>query len=223
MRVSAASGRVRVVAEARGDILVESGESTVDPTDPTRVHIHSPSNRVEARVPIGTNIVVGADSGRVTLRGRFGVVSVAAGSGRVEIEHAETVDVRAQSGRVEIGWCDGLCRVHAGSGRADIQSAGPTDVMVDSGSITISEARGAAQLRTTSGRIELTLVGAHDVDAESVSGRIRVRVPPGLRPNVILTSSGRTTSEVDLGADGTIRLRSISGRLEVVPERATGR
>jgi DUF4097 and DUF4098 domain-containing protein YvlB len=218
LRVTAPSGRVRVIAEARDGIAVLQGAARVDEADPMRLHVDGTSGQVDVRVPLGTDVVVGAASGRVTLKGRFGAVSVAADSGRVEIDHAETIDVRAGSGRVDIGRCEGLCRIHAGSGRADIHSAGPTELMVDSGSIRIEEARGSAQLRTTSGRIEVALAGPHDVEAESVSGRVRVTVPSDVRPHVILSSQGRTTSGVPVGEDSTIRLRSISGRLEVVPE-----
>lgn len=216
LRVSTVSGRVKVVAEARPDMLVKHGTTTLDPSDANRVQVDALTGRVEVRVPVGTDVVVGAGSGRVNLDGRFGAVSVAAVSGRVDIDEAEQVDVRVVSGRVEIGRCDGVCRVNSGSGRTQIGSSGPIDVMVESGAIEVAEIRGTARLKTTSGRIEVGLNGAYDVDAESVSGRISILVPPDLRPDVTLKSAGRTRCDCEIGSEPTIRARSVSGRLEVV-------
>ena len=141
---------------------------------------------------------------------------IGSGVTRLTPEHAQQIDVRAQSGRVDIGRCEGSCRVNAGSGRAQIGSAGPTTVMVASGAAEIGEVRGPAHLKTTSGRIRVGLAGPYDVEVESVSGRIRIAVPEGVHPEVVLTSGGRTTCEVEVGTDSTIRARSVSGRLEIV-------
>lgn len=219
LRVSSDSGRVTVVAEDRADVLVSRGVVAVDQADPHRVRVAGANGPVEARVPHGTHVVVGAGSGRVQLRGPLGAVSVTADSGRVVIDQADQVDVRVKSGRVEIGRCEGLCRVTSRSGRTRIGSSGPTEVMVDSGAIEALEIRGAAHLRTTSGRIDVEMAGPFDVDAESVSGRIRVSVPPDEHPEVDLTSTGRTNVGVEVGTDATIRARSVSGRLEVVVGR----
>jgi DUF4097 and DUF4098 domain-containing protein YvlB len=207
---------VTLVAEDRPDVRVDAGRVEVDPLDPTRLRIDATLGRVDARVPMGTDVVVGAGSGRLDLKGRFGAVSVANTSGRVHIDEAESIDVRVGSGRVDIGRCAGVCRVNAGSGRTQVGSSGELDVMVDSGSIEIGEIRGRARLKTTSGRIEARLGGAHDLDAESVSGRITVHVPADLHPDVTLASRGRTSCGVTLGTEPTIRARSVSGRLEVV-------
>jgi DUF4097 and DUF4098 domain-containing protein YvlB len=216
VRISSDAGRVSIVAEDRADVRVDVGRVQVDPTDPSRIRIDSVLSRVEARVPTGTDVVVGTGSGRVDLKGRFGAASIASTTGRVSIDEAESVDARVGSGRVEIGRCDGVCRVNAGSGRTHIGSSGETDVMVESGSIEIGEIRGPARLKTTSGRIEVRLDGRHDLDAESVSGRITIHVPADLHPDVTLASRGRTRCGVATGAAPTIRARSVSGRLEVV-------
>lgn len=217
VRVSSDSGRVTVVAEDRTDVLVTRGVATTD-DDPNRMQVAG-ANGVEARVPHGTDVVVGAGSGRVRLQGPLGAVSVTAESGRVGIERAERVDVRVASGRVDIDHCEGLCRVISKSGRTTIGSAGPTDVMVDSGAIVAHRVAGPARLKTTSGRIDVALPGAFDVEAESVSGRIRISVPPDVHPEITLSSNGRTSVGVEPGRDCTIRARSVSGRLEIPPAR----
>ena len=57
------------------------------------------------------------------------------------------------------------------------------------------------------------MVAAQDVDAETVSGRITVRLPPGVRPWVV------QRSDVDLAPerhDCVVTARSVSGRVDVV-------
>lgn len=57
------------------------------------------------------------------------------------------------------------------------------------------------------------MVTAQDVDAETVSGRITVRLPHGVRPWVV------QRSDVDLGPeqhDCVVTARSVSGRVDVV-------
>jgi DUF4097 and DUF4098 domain-containing protein YvlB len=218
LRVSSDSGRVAVVAEDRPDVLVDRGVVATADDDPRRLQVAGGSG-VDVRVPLGTDVVVGAGSGRVQLKGPLGSVSVTADSGRVDIERAERVDVRVSSGRIDIGHCDGPCRVISKSGRATIGTSGATDVMVVSGAIVAHRVGGPAQLKTTSGRIDVTMSGAFDVEAESVSGRIRITVPPDVHPDVAHSSSGRTSVGVEPGSDVTIRARSVSGRLEIRPGR----
>ncbi|MET0739743.1 MAG: hypothetical protein ABW035_15810, partial [Acidimicrobiales bacterium] len=115
IRVSASSGRVKVVAEDRGDVLVR-GDATVQ-HDATAATVKAGPGRVEIRVPSGVDLVVGADSGRVEVEGPLGVVAVVTESGRITVEQAAAVDVRTSSGAVAIGRVEGSSRVRTDSGR----------------------------------------------------------------------------------------------------------
>ena len=69
----------------------------------------------DVRVPEGTDLVVGATSGRVTIEGRVGSVSAVTTSGRVSIADAGSVDVRTKSGRIDVGRTMSTCRAVASS------------------------------------------------------------------------------------------------------------
>ncbi len=207
VRISTTSGAVRVVAE-HGRSEIRSNRELVAVLPAT---IDAGSNRVECRVPEGTDLVIGSTSGRVRIEGRVGAVSVLTTSGRISIDHAVTVDARSKSGRIEIARADGECRVVNGSGRVEIGRCGAADVTSTSGRVTIGEAAGEVRARGTSGRIEMTLTGAHDVDAETVSGRIEVVLPAAVRPQIV-----DSATEVDPGAgDCVVVARSTSGRVVV--------
>src|SRR4029453_2847543 len=63
VRVSATSGRVKVVAEDRSDVVVRGG--TAPRHDGRTVTVDAGPGRVEVRVPSGVDLVVGSQSGRV--------------------------------------------------------------------------------------------------------------------------------------------------------------
>ena len=50
------------VAEDRADVRVDAGRVEIDPADPSRIRIDATLGRVDARVPMGTDVVVGAGS-----------------------------------------------------------------------------------------------------------------------------------------------------------------
>jgi DUF4097 and DUF4098 domain-containing protein YvlB len=87
------------------------------------------------------------------------------------------------------------------------------DVTSGSGRIVLKDANGRVHAHCTSGRIEITLGGAYDVDAETVSGRIAVSLPPGVRAGVV-TSPGEPTP-FPSDHDCIVVARSGSGRVDV--------
>ena len=211
VRVSATSGAIHVVAEPG---LTEVWSST-GRLDDGRLPatIDGGSSRVRLRVPEGTDLVVGATSGRVTIDGRVGAVSAMTRSGKISIADAESVDVRTGSGRIEVKRTSGSCRAVATSGRVVIGHCGDADVTSRSGRISLEDANGRVHAHCTSGRIEISMGGAHDVDAETVSGRITVSLPPGVRARVVELPGDPA---VDVGeCDCVVVARSVSGRVDV--------
>jgi DUF4097 and DUF4098 domain-containing protein YvlB len=211
VRISSTSGRLRIIAQGDAPIALE-GRAEVT-RDEGLVTIDAGSGRLLVTVPEGSDLVVGATSGRVDVTGRVGNIAVVTGSGRVTIDSAATADVRTGSGRVEIGSVDGECRVRSSSGRVVIRRCGRADVAGESGQIQLEDVHGPATAHCVSGRITVALASAADVTAETVSGRIDVSLPHGVRVH-------RVTSIADLehrpaDTDCTVAARSGSGRITV--------
>jgi len=211
VRVTTTSGAVTVSAEADlHDVVAEGRPIQLDGSTAT---IDSPGRRLDVRVPEGVDLVIGATSGRVVVRGRVGSVAVVSSSGRVEIDDAASVDVRARSGRVRIGRSRGETRVVSHSGRVEIGHCGLADVAVTSGRIVLRDAAGPVRVHCASGRVEVTMAGAHDVEAETVSGRVSISLPHGTRARVDARPSGSVTAPGD--HDCVVTARTGSGRIDV--------
>ncbi|MCP3910814.1 MAG: DUF4097 family beta strand repeat protein [Actinomycetia bacterium] len=197
VRISTTSGRVHVRAEPRDDVEVE-GDADVS-IDPGCTTVSGQTGKVLVRVPIGTNIRVGTNAGRVTMDGPIGDVAVVTESGRVEVDNAQDVDVRSGSGRVKIARANGWCRVRSVSGRVEVGACAGADVSTDSGRVSLAGVEGPTRAHCVDGRIDLEMTAAADVDAATVTGRIQVSFPRG----------------VEAGVDCTVATNSISGRVEV--------
>ena len=65
VRITASSGRITVIAEEIGDVVVETGQP--HPMGGV-LEVQGSSDGVRMRVPIGTDLVVGSHSGAVELR-----------------------------------------------------------------------------------------------------------------------------------------------------------
>ena len=211
VRISTTSGSVRVTAEpGRTDVSSSSGPTA---SSGDSVTIDSGSSKVDVRVPEGTDLVIGSVSGRVTVDGRVGAASVLTTSGRISIDHAASVDARSTSGRVEVTHSDGECRVMSTSGKVQVGRCGAADAASRSGRIVLADAHGPVRANCTSGRITVSMAGAHDVDAETVSGRIEISFPAGVRPLVV--SSAAAAAEAGEQHDCNVIARSGSSRVVV--------
>lgn len=224
LHLSTRSGSVRVTAEERADVLIESGAPPREriETDATgRISVMSArggSASLEVRCPAGTDVVVGMISGSAELRGQFGAVRVNTVSGSIEIDRVEEIDARTISGNIDVSACSGKCRLATKSGRTSCGGAGDARVSTLSGSVELAAVTGSAKVQSVSGSVELGLRGKGDVAVQTMSGSVRVQVPSGVRPATRLRSmSGRPKSECEEGDDCEIRVQSLSGRIEVVP------
>lgn len=211
VRISTTSGSINVVAEpglsairsSTGPLVTEGSSMTID----------GGHSRVNVRVPEGTDLVVGAISGRVTIEGRVGAVSAVTTSGRVSIADAGSVDVRTTSGRIDVGRTMSACRAVASSGRVEVGRCGEADVTTRSGRIVLKDAHGTVRANCVSGRVDISMAAPYDVDAETVSGRIVVSLPPSVRPQIVASSSD-VVDGVE-GYDCVVVARSGSGRVDV--------
>ncbi len=210
VRISSTSNTVRVVAEPRDDIEVD-GDAVVD-ADGAQLTIGRVRSRVTVTVPVGTAVIVGTTSGRAEVEGPVGTVAVATESGRVLVESATKADVRTTSGRVTVGDVVGRCCVKTVSGSISVAACAGGDAATTSGKIDLSQVSGPVRAHCVSGQISLELVAAHDVEAETVSGRVSIVLPPGVRAYRPDATGGPTPDD----ADCTILARSVSGRVQVV-------
>ena len=233
IRVLSASGSVTVFAEERSDIEVEPANRTVelkesgrhrhrhrhghgildhfrrgaqgsesDDAPPERrpvLEVKSKSGSIEVRCPIGTDVSVGAMSGSVKLIGTFGSLKISTVSGSIDIDTATgNVDARCVSGSIT---------VKSVGGRADVSSK--------SGRVRIDRVEGSANASTISGGVEIGTVGG-DVELKMVSGGAKVKVLSEKHPRIRFSSlSGKMHCECTQGSDFDLKVKSISGSLEV--------
>ena len=225
LHVGTRSGRVTITAEERDDLRIESGaplrDDKITTGDDGKIGITSPrggSAWLEIHCPSGADVTIGTVSGRVELRGRFGPVRVTTVSGRIEVEQAAALDARSVSGRITVGRCGGRCRLRTKSGRITCDSAGDASMSTLSGRIHLGDATGKVAAQSVSGKVEARTQGKDDVAIQTLSGSVRVEVPKEVRPNARLKSmTGRPRCDCKEGDDIEIAVRSMSGKIEVVP------
>ncbi|MGH1488138.1 MAG: DUF4097 family beta strand repeat-containing protein [Acidimicrobiales bacterium] len=203
-------GRVDVVAEQRDGVDVK-GDADVTSIGRTTT-VSSEDGRLNIRVPIGVDLIIGTTSGRVAVAGEVGAVSIVTESGRVAVERAQSADVRSDTGRIDIGQSDGPCRVRSESGSISVASCRDANVATGNGRIALQGVRGAVQAHCTSGRIDIEMATANDVDAETVTGRIAVSLPPGVQVFRTEAAAGQVPPD---DADCTVLARSVTGRVDV--------
>ena len=209
VRISTSSGAVHVRAEAdRTECW-----SSVAALDVSPFTVDGDSSAVDVRVPEGTDLVIGTTSGKVTVEGRVGAISVLTTSGRISIDRARSVDARTTSARVHVGYAEGVCRIVSASGSVTVDRCGSADAASGSGQVVLGDAHGHVRATSTSGKVSVAVAGAHDVEAETVSGRIEVSYPDGVRPLVV--SPDDDVAAATQGHDCTVVARSGSGRVVV--------
>jgi DUF4097 and DUF4098 domain-containing protein YvlB len=218
LRISAVSGRVKVTAEPRADVVVDRGGLAV-PTKDGAVEIVAvrPSDKLEVRCPDGADVIVGTKSGGVELEGRFGTVGVTSQSGSIRVAEAAEADLRTVSGGVELRRCDGRCRVSTTSGRITVGATGDAEISTTSGHVDVDEVAGTVQVRSVSGTVAVGSSGPGPVRASSVSGSITIRLPPGVRPALRSSGHGRVKNSFEPGTDVVIDVASVSGTVHLVP------
>jgi DUF4097 and DUF4098 domain-containing protein YvlB len=229
IRVLSASGSVTVIAEDRSDVEVEPANRTVELKEGSRnrhrhrhgifdrlhrsrpesdeppekrpvLEVKSKSGSIEVRCPTGTDVSVGAMSGSVKLIGTFGSLKISTVSGSIEIDTATgNVDARCVSGSITAKTC---------GGRADVSSK--------SGRVRIDHVEGSVHASTISGGVEIGTAGGEDVELKMVSGGAKVKVLGEKHPRIRFSSlSGKMRCECTQGSDFDLRVKSISGLLEV--------
>ncbi len=210
VRISSTHNPIKVIAEVRQDVWVEGNAKVAVRGNQTT--IDGVAGMLVVHVPEQADLVVGSTSGGVTVEGPMGDVAIVSESGRVRVENAKSIDARTTNGSVDVGDVEGDCRIRTTSGSVVVQGCGPADVAADSGRIRLKGVRGTARAHCVSGRVEIHLEAAVDVDAETVSGRVAVSYPPGVRA---YQSGNKEPESLPDDCDCTVCATSVSGRVVV--------
>ncbi len=218
VRITAGSGAITVTAEARDDVIVDQGQH--HPLGGV-LEIKGDSEGVVMRVPLGTDLVVGASSGSITLCGDLGEVRATTRSGGIEVESATSLDVRTMSGRVKIGTVTGAARIKTASGKVSLVRVDEElHVASVSGAVKVVDANGEVRVNTVNGTVDVSMGNASDARADSVSGAVNIRLPVGVRPSSSLLSlSGSCVCEVETGDDCSVTGRTVSGRITITARK----
>jgi DUF4097 and DUF4098 domain-containing protein YvlB len=115
------------------------------------------------------------------------------------------MDLRSISGSILVDRCLSGCRLQTVSGRTELRSGERIEASTVSGKIQIAETKGDVKVRSVSGNVEIGADGTGGVAIQTVSGSVRVEVPEGSKP------------ECPEGNDFELKVKSMSGKIEVVP------
>jgi len=217
VRITAGSGSISVIAEARDDVVTD-GHADVHQTPDGALEVTSRrrSHSMTVRCPTGSAVMVGSRSGSLRLSGRLGAVRATTLSGSIEVEDVASADLRAMSGTITIGNCDGPCRVKTKSGSTHITSAGSVEIHIGSGRVRVDHVAGAVTVRAVSGSVTLEAGGEGPIEIETMSGSVAVSLPPGCKPDVHAKSlSSRPKIECERGEDCKVAVKTLSGRITV--------
>jgi DUF4097 and DUF4098 domain-containing protein YvlB len=231
LSVEIEAGSVDVAAEDTDRLRVELTGSGADDTtvdhDGDRLTITGPRSRgfsrsrsvhVRITAPKGSDLVTKLGSAPVTTTGTLGVVRIATGSGKVDVERVTgSAVVRTGSGDVRAGRIDGEANLKSGSGDIAVRdllgaghvATGSGDIAVDhaegavsaksgSGDVRVREAGREASLASATGYLEVHRIAAGKADLKNVSGNIRVGIPAGTPVwTDIATGTGRVRSGLE--------------------------
>jgi DUF4097 and DUF4098 domain-containing protein YvlB len=220
LRLSLASGNIRATAEDRDNFLIDGKGAhivgaEIDDEGVVNVAVAGGSGSVDLTVPTGADLVLGTQSGRITLKGEFGAVQITTESGSISVDRCDRADLRTGTGTISVAECDGEVRALSRSGKVSLGRTQSAEVATMSSSIDV-DSNGPVRAKTTSGHISVRAHEACNVSAKSISGSIEVHLPPGVRPETLIrTASGRQHVSCEPGDDCRVALSTVSGSMRV--------
>jgi DUF4097 and DUF4098 domain-containing protein YvlB len=217
VRITAGSGSITVVAEARLDVFVDD-QGVVDPAEDGAYEVTASrrSRSFTVRCPEGSSVMVGTRSGALHLTGALGPVRATTMSGSITVDRAASVDLRAMSGSITVGSCAGDCRVKTKSGSTHVGTAGSAEIHIGSGRVVVDHVEAAASVRAVSGSVTIEAGGRGPIQIETMSGSINVTLPNGCKPSVRAKSlSSRPKIDCETGEDCRVTVKTLSGAVSV--------
>jgi len=217
VRITAGSGSVTVVAEARADVVAE-GDVDIHRSDDGAFEVapRSRSRSLRVHCPEGSAVMIGTRSGSLRLEGRLGAVRATTISGSIHVAWAATADLRAMSGKITVDRCDGSCRIKTKSGSTGVGAAGAVEITIGSGSVRVDHVDAGARVRAVSGSVHVRAGGNGPLEVETMSGSITIELPAGCRADVRAKSmTSRPRIECERGDDCRVTARTMSGGITV--------
>jgi DUF4097 and DUF4098 domain-containing protein YvlB len=168
-------------------------------------------------VPENSNARVETASADIAMHGQLGDVKAYSGSGEVEIEQGDEVEVRTGSGDIRVDSAKGNCDTKSGSAEVMLGKVnGDCDVLSGSGDVVIDTVVGDLKIKAGSGDIVVkssgtgvdAMAGSGDlllkrvdrgrVKAKTGSGDITIGVADGTAAYLdVMTVTGDVSSELD--------------------------
>lgn len=170
--------------------------------------------------PRGTSVQARCGSGDINIGVAVGNVDAGVASGDIRIGRIEgDATIKTASGDVSLEAVGGRLELHTASGDARVDVVdGDMSSNTASGSVVVQRAGGAVSMRTASGDLTVRRFDGHDLSAKTLSGGLKVGIPPRRRIDVDVQSlSGKLRNRLPAG-DGSppeeeivIRATTVSG------------
>lgn len=127
-----------------------------------------------------------------------------------------SVKVRSVSSSITLEEIGGTVRANAVSGNIEVMNAKKgVDCQTVSGHLRIQDVMGDAELKTVSGKITLERIQG-SIEAETVSGGVELREVSKAKVVKVKVLSGRIIYEGEISPDGEYKLKTHSGRIEII-------
>ncbi|MGH8871564.1 MAG: DUF4097 family beta strand repeat-containing protein [Acidimicrobiia bacterium] len=197
------------IAIRSGRVGVESGEPgvvrfVVDTSDPT-FDIRQPADAIVAsgerggrafvtvRVPSMANVEIATASGDINVSTPVGRLDASTASGDIDFDTTHRLQAKTASGGVRGKLVEGEANCVTASGDVRItQTLDRADFSTASGDVTIGVCSGSLFCATLSGNIRVDELTGPSVKIKSVSGGVRLGIPPRTRLDLDASSlSGR--------------------------------
>jgi DUF4097 and DUF4098 domain-containing protein YvlB len=229
VKIGTRSGRIRVEAGEPGvvRVLVDTRDPTFEVTKRGDAILASGARGGRADVTVHAppmiDVEVSTASADVAVVIPVGRLEVASASGDVVFDTATRLQAKSASGTVRGNGVEGEARCVTASGDIRIGIVGQrADLSTASGDIVIEQCNGALSVASISGDIRVERHTGLDLNAKSMSGGVRIGIPPRTRLDLdASTLSGKVSLPSSVPSpepperEISVKVRLVSGNLRI--------